>query len=308
MAPMYRVAAIALKLTRAVSFAFVHGADSRRLVRHMAEEMRIRRDAHGLRKALRLAQDWMPNEGQSVDQDTRHSVVVEFVNCLILLALEESLDVSDVFVGREKLETLPLVSVYQSSRGHRVASPVELSVLELPDVRHLTPEQTIGLREAIRDVFLDFLANHCGRYGGTNGAWLEGLQCSDWVRAWFWRLSAAAEACADEIRARARITPDHLLGSFYDLELPRWQGGTTESDFEFGRVARDSLCALSIECLGFSGRRADERRLSQIELQQAWGVSVRQAMAVGEEWRHLAKNTLGWGGASVGACCSKCGS
>ena len=156
MAPMYRIATIARKLTPAVDFALVQGADGRRLIRHMVEEMRIRRDADGLREALRLAQEWMPDERRSIDRDARHSVVVELLNGLILLALEESLDVSDAFVGREELEALPLVSFYQSSRGHRVASPVELPVLGLPDVRHLAPEQTIGLREVIRDVFLVF--------------------------------------------------------------------------------------------------------------------------------------------------------
>ena len=264
MAPMYRVAAIARKPSSAVRYALRRGTKGRRLVRHMVEEMRIRRDADGLREALRLAQEWMPDEGHSVDQDTRHNVEVEFVNGIMLLAFEESLDVSDVFVGRVEFEALASVNLYQSSRGHRVTRPVGLPVLELPDVRYLTPEQRIGLREAIRDVFFGLLTNHHCRSGDANEAWLDGLHCSDWVGGWFRRLNAAAEASAAEIRSGARVTPDRLLSPFGDLELPRWRGGATESDFEFGTVACDSLCALSIECIGLSGRRANERRLSQI--------------------------------------------
>ena len=253
MAPMYKVAAIARKPSGGVRFALARGAEGRRLVRHMVEGMRIRRDADSLREALILAQEWMPDEGQSVDQATRHKVVVEFVNGLILLALEESLDVSDVFVGREELEALPMVGLYQSCRGHRVATPVELPALELPDVRYLAPEQRIGLREAIRDAFFRLLTNHCSRHSGSNEAWLNGLHCSDWVGGWFRRLSVAAEACGAAIRSGQRVTPEHLLHPFDDLELPRWRGGATETEFEFGSVACDTLCVLSIECLGLSG-------------------------------------------------------
>ena len=270
LAPVYRVAGLARQPSSGVRYALAAGNKGRRLVRHMVEEMRSRRDAAGIRETLRLVEEWVPAQGQTVEPAAQHNAIVECVNGLILVALAESLNVNDIFVGRAHLEVLPLVTLYRCDRGQHVEGPVQLPALELPDARYLEPEQGVALRESIRDVFFGFLANHVIRRDGSNEAWLAELHGSNWARAWFRRMNGAAAACAAAIRSNERIAPNHLLDSFGDLELPGWGSAMAESDFEFGRAASDTLCALSIDCLAWAAPPAARRQLSQIELERAW--------------------------------------
>ncbi|MXZ72702.1 MAG: hypothetical protein F4Z04_14540 [Acidobacteria bacterium] len=297
--PLYRVAAIAQRADTAVSFALAHGAEGGLLVRHMVRELRIRRDAAGLRTALQLTQDSIPNSAATTPNNARHKVTVEIINGLTLLALEESLDVDDIFFGREELEALPSARLYLTCRRGRATAPVELPVFELPDTRYLLPEQRQHLCETIRYVILGLLANHCSGHDRTNRQWLRDLHCSDWVRNWFERLDTGLSACADDVRSGAGMTPSQLLAPFDDLELPHWLTGATELSMDFGRVASDSLCTFSFESLTLSGHGQTDPRLSQTELQEWWSspfIGPRRWVENAVAWRRelLDDDALQW--------------